>query len=112
MEIYIDHAEKYGIEKRSEIPEDYWEKHLEGLMAEWPGYDINANVNEQYHSKEKLLQQEVEADLQNMYDNYMNENNAFMAMSDREYQYYRSIDSREERKAYVKSLGICNQKKR
>ena len=112
LEIYIDHAEKHGIEKRSSISDAYWEKFLEGLMKEWPGYDINANINEQYHNKDKMLQQQVESDLQNMYNNHMNENNAFMAMSNSEFQYYMSMETDEEKRAYVKSLGICSQKRR
>jgi len=49
--------------KASKKEKGYWNEFLQGLIAEWPGYDIQANINEQYHNRQKSIQEEVKRDL-------------------------------------------------
>lgn len=67
--------ESKGIQKRSEIPNDYWEKYVEERLSEWPGYSMQEQIDSVYHPKEKLTQQQVEQDLKNL---TLNDKNYFM----------------------------------
>ena len=54
MEIWFDHAEKYGIEKRSELSDLYWSGFISSLVSEWPGYKMSDNVEQQYYTKSDI----------------------------------------------------------
>ena len=66
FEIWEDHANKFGIESRNDIPADYWEAFVKSLTAEWPGYKMSDNVEQRYHSKEEIEQEQIESDLSNI----------------------------------------------
>lgn len=65
-EIWEDHANKFGIISRSELPDDYWETFVSCLTAEWPGYKMSDNVEQRYHSKAEIEQEQIELDLANI----------------------------------------------
>lgn len=66
FEIWEDHANKFGITTRSELPADYWETFVNSLTAEWPGYKMRDNVEQRYHSKAEIEQEQIESDLANI----------------------------------------------
>ena len=66
FEIWEDHANKFGVESRKDLPNDYWETFVNGLTSEWPGYKMSDNVEQRYHSKAGIEQEEIERDLANI----------------------------------------------
>ena len=66
FEIWEDHANNFGIESRKDLPKDYWESFVSSLTAEWPGYKMSDNVEQRYHSKAELEQEQIESDLSNI----------------------------------------------
>ena len=66
FEIWEDHANNFGIESRKDLPKDYWESFVSSLTAEWPGYKMSDNVEQRYHSKAELEQEQIENDLLNI----------------------------------------------
>lgn len=66
FEIWEDHANKFGIESRKDIPANYWDTFIAGLVAEWSGYKMSDNVEQRYHSKAELEQEQIRADLLNI----------------------------------------------
>lgn len=62
-EIWEDHANKFGIERRENLCEDYWERFVLKLTSEWPGYKMSDNVEQRYHSKEEISQEQINEDL-------------------------------------------------
>lgn len=63
FEIWEDHANKFGIESRKDIPADYWDTFVKGLTAEWPGYKMSDNVEQRFHSKAEIEQEKIQYDL-------------------------------------------------
>lgn len=61
MEIWFDHADKNGIEKRADLPNGYWSEFLNKLTSEWPGYKMSDNVEQQYYTKAELEFADVHA---------------------------------------------------
>lgn len=68
-EIWEDHAEKYGVESRENLPDDYWENFIKGLTSEWPTYKLSDNIEQQFHNKKELEQESIEDDIENLRDN-------------------------------------------
>ncbi len=66
FEIWEDHANKFGMTTRSELPANYWETFVNSLTAEWPGYKMSDNVEQRYHSKSEIEQEQIESDLANI----------------------------------------------
>ncbi len=66
FEIWEDHANKFGVESRKDLPNDYWESFVSFLTGEWPGYKMSDNVEQHYHSKEEIEQEQSESDLANI----------------------------------------------
>lgn len=72
FEIWEDHANNFGIESRKDLPKDYWESFVSSLTAEWPGYKMSDNVEQRYHSKAELEQEQIESDLSNIHPTMQN----------------------------------------
>lgn len=53
MEIWIDYSEKNGIEKRADIPNNYWSDFINNQTSEWKGYKMSDNVDQQFYSKDE-----------------------------------------------------------
>lgn len=66
FEIWEDHANKFGLQSRKEIPFNYWDTFISELTAEWRGYKMSDNVEQRYHSKAELEQEQIYADLSNI----------------------------------------------
>lgn len=66
FEIWEDHAQKYGVESRADLPADYWDQFVTSLTKEWPGYKMSDNVEQRYHSKAEIEQEQIRADLSNI----------------------------------------------
>ena len=66
FEIWEDHANKFGVESRKDLPNDYWESFVSFLTGEWPGYKMSNNVEQRYHSKEEIEQKQIESVLANI----------------------------------------------
>lgn len=66
FEIWEDHANKFGIESRKDIPEGYWDDFVSGLTAEWPGYKMSDNIEQRFHSKQELEFEQIQMDMQNI----------------------------------------------
>ena len=62
-EIWEDHANKLGIECRENLSADYWEQFVLKLTSEWPGYKMSDNVEQRYHSKEEIAQEQTNEDM-------------------------------------------------
>lgn len=63
FEIWEDHADKFGVQLRKEVPLNYWNTFVSELMAEWSGYKMSDNVEQRYHSKAELEQEQICSDL-------------------------------------------------
>lgn len=63
FEIWEDHAQKYGVESRADLPADYWDQFVMGLTKEWPGYKMSDNVEQRYHTKAEIEQDKIRTDL-------------------------------------------------
>lgn len=66
FEIWEDHADKFGMQSRKEIPLNYWDAFVSELTAEWSGYKMSNNVEQRYHSKAELEQEQIYSDLSNI----------------------------------------------
>ena len=66
FEIWEDHAKKFGVESRTELPADYWQTFVTGLTSEWPGYKMSDNVEQRFHSKLEIEHEHLRADLKNI----------------------------------------------
>lgn len=66
FEIWEDHANKFGMASRTELPAHYWETFVNSLTAEWPGYKMSDNIEQRYHSKAEIEQEQIESDLANI----------------------------------------------
>lgn len=71
-EIWEDDAKKHGIVKRSEIASDYWERFITSLVSEWPGYRMQDNVEQRYHSRFEIELGHIKQDLCNIQPNIQN----------------------------------------
>ena len=67
FEIWESHANKFGIESRGDIPIDYWETFVSDLVAEWPGYRMSDNLEQRFHSKVEIEQEQIKQDLANIH---------------------------------------------
>ena len=72
FEIWEDRANKFGVESRKDLPNDYWESFVSFLTGEWPGYKMSDNVEQRYHSKAELEQERIESDLANIHPTKQN----------------------------------------
>ena len=66
FEIWEDHARKHGVETRADIPADYWDQFIMGLTKEWPGYKMSDNVEQRFHTKAEIEQDNIRTDLANI----------------------------------------------
>lgn len=66
FEIWEAHANEFGIESRKDLLKDYWELFVASLTNEWPGYKMSDNVEQRYHSKAEIEQEQIELDLANI----------------------------------------------
>lgn len=71
-EIWEDETIKHGVIKRSEIAPDYWERFIASLVSEWPGYRMQDNVEQRYHSKFEIELGYIKQDLNNIQPNICN----------------------------------------
>ena len=62
-EIWEDHANQFGIECRADLSVDYWEQFVLKLTSEWSGYKMSDNIEQRYHSKEEIAEEQMKADL-------------------------------------------------
>lgn len=72
FEIWEDHANKFGVESRKDLPNDYWESFVSFLTGEWPGYKMSDNVEQRFHGKEEIEQEQIESDLANIHPTTQN----------------------------------------
>lgn len=63
FDIWEHYTSINGLSIRKEIQDDYWQKFIESLTAEWPGYKMSDNDEQQFQNKEFIEQYEVERDL-------------------------------------------------
>lgn len=75
FEIWESHADKFGIESREDVPNDYWADFISGLTAEWPGYKMSDNIEQRYHSKQDVEYEQIQLDMKKITPN---KNNAFL----------------------------------
>jgi len=66
FEIWEDHAQKYGVESRADLPADYWDQFVTRLTKEWPGYKMSDNVEQRFHTKAEIEQDKIRTDLSNI----------------------------------------------
>jgi len=66
FEIWEDHAQKYGVESRADLPADYWDQFVTSLTKEWPGYKMSDNVEQRFHTKAEIEQDKIRTDLSNI----------------------------------------------
>lgn len=90
-EIYEVYANKMGLEKRESMEEDYWEKYIQELIKEWPGYKLSDNIEQQFHTKEDMEKYQVEMDLANLRNHHLNRNNLFMFTDNDRYEAAKSL---------------------
>ena len=76
-EIWEDHAQKYGVESRKELGDDYWEKFIKELTDEWPGYKLSDNIEQQVQNRQEAEQVSIENDINNLQNN-LSINNLFL----------------------------------
>ena len=110
-EIYEAYANKMGLSKRENIEDDYWEKFIQELANEWPGYKLSDNIEQQFHTKEDIEKCQVEEDLANLRNRYLNINNLFMFTDNDRYEAARSLikgqdDEGQKVKVYRGNLRV------
>ena len=76
-EIWEAYSNKYGLTSRKSLKEDYWEKFIEALTQEWPGYKLSDNIEQQFQNEKEIEQQDIETDIKNLKNN-LNINNLFL----------------------------------
>lgn len=81
--------ETKGIEKRKDIPEDYWDNFISDRLKEWPGYSMQEQIDSVYHPKGKLEQEQVKNDLKAI---KINDNNNFLIASKERYINYLNVN--------------------
>lgn len=103
-EIYEAYAKKEGLIKRENIEEDYWEKYIQELVSEWPGYKLSDNIEQQYHTKEDIEKCQVEDDITNLRNYHLNINNLFLFTDDVRYNSAKGLvqEYEEKQKTLVK----------
>lgn len=74
-EIWEEDARKNGVTKRRELAGDYWEMFINRLVGEWPGYRLQDNVEQRYHSKFENELAQIKRDLANI---RLTKKNAFL----------------------------------
>ena len=62
-EIWEDDAQKHGVAKRRMLAPDYWKQFVDELVSEWPGYRLQDNEEQRYHSRFELEVQQIKHDL-------------------------------------------------
>jgi len=72
FEIWEDHAQKYGVESRADLPADYWDQFVTRLTKEWPGYKMSDNVEQRFHTKAEIEQDKIRTDLANIHPTMQN----------------------------------------
>lgn len=87
IEIWEYESLKSGIQIRKEIPEGYWQKYIDSLVGEWPGYKMSDNESQQYQNPEIIKQKEVKSTLTYIKKN-PNDGNSFISMSDEEFNHF------------------------
>ena len=75
MEIWMDYAKCYGVERRSKLSNNYWNDFVNSLITEWEGYKLSDNIEQQYYINDQLVQQEVKKILEKIEPSL---NNAFL----------------------------------
>ena len=64
-EIWESYALKNGLTKRSSISDTYWEEFIKSLMAEWPGYKLSDNIEQQVQNKKDIELEEIKKEIRN-----------------------------------------------
>ncbi len=95
MEIWINHSEEYGLEKRADIKEDYWEKYIEKTIKEWKGYKLQDNIEQRFQNKKELEYYQVQQDFANLRRKLHKDNLFLFASEDRYQKYLITIDELE-----------------
>lgn len=62
-EIWEENAQKNGVVKRQELADNYWRNFIGSLVAEWPGYRLEDNVEQRYHNKFEIEIEQIKRDL-------------------------------------------------
>ena len=103
-EIWENHAEKYSVESRENLGDDYWEKFIKSLTDEWPGYKLSDNIEQQVQNKREIEQVSIERDINNLKNN-LNINNLFLFTDYDRYlrakQLIEKYDKSEEQKVKI-----------
>lgn len=105
--------EKNGVEKRKDIPDNYWENFINDRLAEWPGYSMQEQIDSVYHPKEKLEQQKVKKEFEAI---KINDKNSFVLTNPERYLNYLYVANHidtilEQLKIYNKSESCVNEQK-
>lgn len=75
--------EQFEIEKRSEIPDDYYEKFLRDRLNEWPQFNMQIIKNREFKEKNIVNKNEVFNFMNNILN--INDNNIFLFMDEKQY---------------------------
>lgn len=65
-DIWDYYHSKNGLVIRSELDDNYWNNYIDSLTSEWPGYEMRANIEEQFQNPDFIEQYQVEQDLQGL----------------------------------------------
>ena len=76
-EIWEAYSSKYGYTQRECLEDTYWEDFIKELIKEWPEYDLNDNIEQQFQHKKDLEQDVIETDIKRVKSN-LNINNLFL----------------------------------
>lgn len=95
FEIWEAYCKKYGVESRNKLPEDYWEKYIQDLTSEWPGYKLSDNIEQQVQNKREIEYREIEHDIKKL-RNSLNINNLFL---------FSDYDRYEKAKTLIENCG-------
>ena len=63
FEIWEKYANENGLCKRKEISDNYWNEFVKSLTNEWPGYDMQDNIKQQYQNQQFIIQNQVQDDI-------------------------------------------------
>jgi len=70
--IWEDDAQKHGVVKRRMLAPDYWKRFVDELVSEWPGYRLQDNEEQRYHSRFETEVQQIKHDLADIHPTMRN----------------------------------------
>jgi len=68
-EIWEDYAKRNGLASRKKMGDDYWDKFINELTSEWPGYKLSDNIEQQVQNKKEIEEVSIENDINNLKNN-------------------------------------------